>query len=248
MTWGSKLTIVIASIVIASGFAAAGFFVGQALLEQQRSNRYVTVKGLSESEVTSDLAIWTLRFNATGSNLAEVNKKIESDRAAIIKFLTDASFTAEEWEQGQLKVTDLLAREYRQDNSSQNRYILESSLVLRTKNVEAARKAAEKVSILVQGAVVLVDNRGPVYRFTKLNEIKPQLIAEATKNARAAAEQFAKDSGSIVDGIRNANQGSISFSERDGGVMSEAEYGAIPADSSITKKMRVVATVEYYLR
>ena len=78
MTWGSKLTVLIASIVIAGGFAAAGFFVGQALLEQQRSNRYVTVKGLSESEVTSDLAIWALRFNATGSSLAEVNKKIEN--------------------------------------------------------------------------------------------------------------------------------------------------------------------------
>lgn len=234
--------------LLAIGIIVSGFLISSAMIRWQESNRYVTVKGLAEREVNSDLAIWSLRFNATGNDLGLANQKISSDRTAILRFLTEAGFKSDEIEQGQLKVTDLLAREYRAEGSNDNRYIVESSFTLRTPNVEAARRTAQNVGQLVQSGIVLMDNRGPIYRFTGLNEIKPQLIAEATKNARASAEQFARDSGSEVGAIRAANQGTISLTERDGMPQTDAEYGGAPTESGIIKKVRVVATVDYYLK
>ena len=244
----TRSSFVFPAFLVALGLAAAGFFIGFAIYQQQQSTRYVTVKGLAEREVKSDMALWVLRFSATGQNLAEVNKKIDKDQVAVRAFLMARGFTEAEIEQGPLKTTDLLAREYRAEGSDQNRYIIENSVVLRTGKLEVAQKAAGEVGTLVQSDVVLMDNRGPIYRFTKLNEIKPEMIAEATRNARSAAEQFAQDSGSAVGTIRNASQGVISLSERDADLLTAAEYGTGPTDSTILKKLRVVATVDYYLK
>lgn len=80
-----------------------------------------------------------------------------------------------------------------------------------------------------------------VYSFTRLNDVKPEMVAEATKDARRSAEQFAKDSGTGVGGIKSATQGYFSIDARDG----EQSGGGIDTPF---KKVRVVTTVDFYLK
>lgn len=235
----------IAAILFATGPALAGFFIGSAIKNLKFADRDVTVKGLSEREVKSDLAIWQIKFVATGSNLADVNTKIAGDTKKVQAFLESQGFAKEEIEIGQIQLTDTMANEYNNNTRPDSRYIFTASVTLRTSKVDEIQQASVKSAELISSGVTFASGgQGPVYSFTKFGEVKSEMIAEATKAARDAAEQFAKDSNSKVGAIKRANQGVISISGRydfgDGDSYNTSE-------NSIYKKLRVVATVVYFL-
>lgn len=123
-----KIERVIAAAILAIGIAFSGYFVGNAFLKSKSLDRNITVKGLSEKEVISNLAIWPITIKATGNNLTEVNKKIESDHNMLVSFLIEQGFKKEEIDFGNYAVTDLLAQSYRNNNSEEYRYIITSPL------------------------------------------------------------------------------------------------------------------------
>jgi hypothetical protein len=232
----------IAALVLAAGVAAAGWLVGQGFRESRLAERYVTVKGISEQTVKADLALWPIRFVATGNDLAQVQAKLLRDGAAIRQLLAAAGLTDEDVELQRLDVTDLLAQAYR-SGPVDSRFIVAQTLMARSTNVDRIAAAGQRLSELVDAGVVLsteFGSSGPIYLFTGLNDVKPQMIAEATRNARAAAEQFAKDAGAKIGGIRRANQGVFEILPRD-------RAPQITEETQIEKTVRVVATVEYLL-
>ncbi|MFV9892894.1 SIMPL domain-containing protein [Rickettsia conorii] len=197
-----KIERVIAAAILAIGIAFSGYFVGNAFLKSKSLNRNITVKGLSEKEVISNLAIWPITIKATGNNLTEVNKKIESDHNMLVSFLIEQGFKKEEIDFGNYAVTDLLAQSYRNNNSEEYRYIITSTTTLKTSNVALAQKVTKLQNLLVQRGIALgsegynpSDYNGPSYIFTKFNDIKPAMLEEAIRNARKSAEKFAVDSG-----------------------------------------------------
>lgn len=236
--WG-ELTI-LSAIVLAIGFMMAGYFIGKGFYKSRMANRYVTVKGLSERNVKADLAVWQINFTATGDLLAAVQEKIDNDRMIVLNFLKRSGLQDDEYSPGQLSVTDVFASSYRPRDTVGGRFIIKASVPIRSNKINLIASINEKIGELVSKGVVLADNLGPSYFFTKLNEVKPAMIAEATSNARKAAEQFAKDSGSLVSGIRRANQGVFRILPRYG----KHEY---KEDTQIDKRLRVVSTIEYYL-
>src|SRR5690606_23019306 len=116
----------------------------------------------------------------------------------ITSFLMDKGFAQEEVQPQRVQVTDLLAQTYRQEGAGENRYIIQQTVTVRTANVALVDQISREVGELVKRGVVLSDGSGPTYLFTRLNEVKPSMIAEAMANARAGAEQFATDSNSRV--------------------------------------------------
>jgi hypothetical protein len=184
----------LAALILAIGLAAGGWLIGQGFRESRTAERYVTVKGTSERTVKADLALWPIRFVATGNDLAQVQAKLVKDAATIRKLLSSAGLTEKDIELQRLDVTDLLAQAYR-SGPVDSRFIVAQTLMARSRNVDQIAAAGQRLSELVDAGVVLSNEfgpGGPVYLFTKLNDIKPEMIAEATQNARAAAEQFAK--------------------------------------------------------
>lgn len=246
MSRHGTLALLLAACLLAVGFALGGYFVGHGFAEGHRTDRYVTVKGLAEREVTADLATWPLRFTATSDDLSAAQAKIATDLAALRAFLAQAGFAPEEIEILRLEVTDLLAQPYRPEGSENNRYILAETVIVRSGAVARVAEASRNIGQLIGRGVVLADTGGPRYAFTGLNAIKPALIAEATGNARQAAAQFASDSGTEVQGIRRANQGVVQILGRDE-IEGGGEGGALPEQNQIKKKIRVVATLEYLL-
>lgn len=238
---GSPFSI-LAALALAAGIAAAGWLVGDGFRDSRLGERYVSVKGTAEQTVTADLALWPIRFVATGNDLNDVQAKLAKDAATIRKLLSSAGLADEDIELQRLEVTDLLAQAYRQ-GPVDSRFIVAQTLMARSTQVDQIAVAAQRVSELVDAGIVLSNEfgaGGPVYLYTRLTDIKPQMIAEATRNARAGAEQFANDSGSRLGGIRRASQGLFEILPRD-------RAPQLTEETQIEKTVRVVSTIEYLL-
>ena len=232
-----------AALVLALGLAAGGWLVGQGFAQSRLGVRSVTVKGLAERDVRADLAIWPLRFVATGNELATVRDKIVADEAAVRSFVTAAGLSDATVEVGGFEVTDALAQIYR-SGPVESRFVMAETLVVRSTDVDAVALLAQLVGALVSAGWVLSSDGGaaggPVYLFTGLNAAKPEMVAEATRNARESAVQFARDSRSRLGGIRSASQGVFQILARD-------EAPGLIEPYQIAKRLRVVSTVEYFL-
>jgi uncharacterized protein len=235
------------------GLVLGGWVLGSQIKDIKLADRYVTVKGLVERTVKSDSAIWPVSFKEAGNDLPQVFAKSEADKTAVLKFFAAQGVTSQEITVGQIQVIDKLANEYGGNNTGP-RYIVQQTITVQSQDVDKISKAGEKTAELVQAGVVVGNNNGQGgirYKFNGLNALKPDMITEATRNARASADRFAADSGSQVGSIRSANQGVFSISAAggsdSGGSGDDGGGGGGNADASIMKTVRVVATVDYYL-
>lgn len=242
---GGRVTL---GVLLAIGMVLGGWILGSEIKATRLSDRYVSVKGLVERTVKSDLALWPLTYKEAGDDLTSLYAKTEGDKKTILQFLADQGIESSEIELGVVRVVDTQANEYGSNERAPHRYIVEQLIMVRTSRVDQVAAAAQKTIQLLQKGIVLSGNpgQGLTYKFTGLNSIKPDMITEATRNARAAADRFASDSGSKVGAIRQANQGVFSIlpvdQASDGG-----EGGYNSGDSSIMKTVRVVTSVDYYL-
>jgi len=236
-------------LLLALGLIVGGWILGAQIKETRLGDRYVTVKGLAERNVKSDLAIWPLGYKEAGDDLTALYAKSEGDKKAILQFLDKQGIQPSENEQGVVQVIDTQANEYG-GTRAPRRYIVQQQITARTARVDQIAAASQKTMELLQQGVVLSNNpgQGLVYKFTGLNSIKPDMITEATRNARASADRFASDSGSKVGAIRQANQGIFSILPANSGSSVDEPGGDQGmSDSSIMKTVRVVSSVQYYL-
>jgi len=251
MTESNRNVLLSLGLPLALGLMIGGWVLGAQIKATRLGDRYVSVKGLVERQVKSDLAVWPISYKEAGNDLASVYEKTEADRKIILQFLDQQGIKPPEIELGVAQVVDTQANEYSNGNRAPYRYIVEQQITVRTSRVDQVAAAAQKTMTLVQKGIVLNSNPGRElsYKFTGLNSIKPDMISEATRNARAAADRFALDSGSRVGAIRQANQGvfSISAADQGGGMDESGSEGSLPGDSSLMKTVRVVTSVEYYL-
>jgi hypothetical protein len=222
--------------IIAIGLIAGGYLLGNGLLRAHEAERSVTVRGLAERDVKADLATWTLSYSATTQDLATAQASVDRDTSSIRAFFKELGFPADAIQPSAVNVTQFTTDGVPSSTVRQR-------LSLRTTDIKRAQAAVKRQFELVRRGVVLEEGSGMAYTFTRLNDIKPEMVAEATKDARAAAEQFANDSGTSVGGIKNATQGYFSVEARDGDT--GGGWGA--ADSPF-KKVRVVTTIDFYLR
>lgn len=220
------------------GLVIAGAAVGDGISRIRTSDRFVSVRGLAERDVSADLAIWPISFDVTGNDLADLQQKVDSKRNIVSDFLRESGFPPNQISHSAPKIRDNEATtNYESRSEAKFRYTARTIVLLRSSNVTLVKQAMEKSGNLVSKGIVLAaenwENRTE-FLFTALNNIKPEMIEEATLNARSAAEKFAKDSGSRIGKIRSATQGLFSIQDRD-------------MNSPEVKKVRVVTTVEYYL-
>ena len=229
-----------AAALVAVGTAAGGYFIGDGFRNARRADRAVTVRGLAERDVVADIATWNIAYTAAGHQLESVQGKIDRDSETIRAFLKGYGFPDDEMTTTGVSVNQYFDNGPHVAPERRNNITIRQTMQLRTQNVEAAQKAHAAMSELVRRGVLLEGQGTPViYSFTRLNSIKPEMIAAATKDARAGAEQFAKDSDSRVGGIKSASQGYFSILPRDGETMHE--------NSSPYQKVRVVTTIDFYL-
>jgi hypothetical protein len=222
---------------ICVGLIVLGYLLASSATKIRALSRTVEVKGLSEREVPANVAIWPIKYREADNDLNALYSKIQRNNTVITDFLKERGFEDDEIFMGPPAVVDKLAQEYSQSGTSQYRYSGGSTISVYTENVDLVRNTMEqlvelgKVGIAITGETY--DARTQ-FLFTKLNDLKPEMVEEATKNAREVAEKFAEDSKSKLGKIRRASQGLFSIEDRD-------------VNTPYIKKVRVVSTVEYYL-
>lgn len=226
--WPIALSVSIALVV-------SSLFISYAIGEFGSPDRYIEVKGLAEREVAADLAIWPIGYRLTGANLEELRQRLDRADESVIAFLKLNGFSDNEITRSPPRVTDRWLNSQGNQRPAQ-RYTAERTLTLRTAQVQSARSAMGDAAELISQGVPLTPNWGSAaeFLFTSLDQIKPDMIADATADARRAANQFAEDSGSRVGAIRTARQGYFTITERD-------------PSSPHVKLVRVVTTIDYDL-
>jgi hypothetical protein len=231
------------------GLVVGGWLLGSEIRDIKLADRSVTVKGLVERTVKSDTAIWTMSFKESSDDLKAGYAKAQADQATVLKFLADHGIQGGDIAEKDIGVTDRLTSNVNNSQALKGpRFIVEGTIVVNSKDVDRVERTNAITSdLLAQGIILSTDTT--VYKFTGLNALKPDMITEATRNARASAARFAADSGAKVGSIRSASQGVFSITaanevstNEDGGFNSDQQ-----ADSSIMKKVRVVSTIDYYL-
>lgn len=238
MSEGSRgsFFLVIAAALMALALAFMAISIKTGLLQFRDSDRVVSVKGLAEREVKADLALWPINFTVLGNGLDGLQDDIEAQQGLIRSFLLLKGFAKDELQLSMPKITDQHANVYGSDLPPQ-RYRAEVTLLVRTSDIQRVKTGMQSVGELVKSGVALTQSyeHQPEFIFTELNSIKPEMIALATQEARAAADQFARDSGAEVGSIRRASQGYFSIEDVD------------PYTPEV-KKVRVVTSVDYILR
>ena len=231
--------LLLAALLLAVGIAAAGYFVSRTLYNAKVGINTAEVKGLAERRVEADRAYWKIQYKvseAGKAQVAQLYEKSEADQAQIIKLLIDSGFDQSEISPG---VVAYQKEELRDNDQKlvEEKHVLSGSIAVETHKVRLVAGVRAKLNKLIAQGLD-IQNNAPAYYFTKLNEIKPAMVKEATTNARIAATEFAADAGVKVGAIRDAQQGG--FNIRDVG----EEYGDT---KSLEKDVRLVTTITFYL-
>lgn len=239
----SNRFVVLGSVaIVAVGLMGSGFLLGDGLRRAKEADREVTVKGVSERDVTADIATWSISFSDTGNDLASVQNSVDRQAQAVRSFFAEAGFKPGDFTDSDIS----LMRDQPRDaygNPLPENLTVSRTIQLRTGDVMRARAAYARQADLLRAGVEM--GGGSVnYTFTGLNELKPAMIAEANRSARESAQQFATDSGASVGRIKTASQGYFSIGARDG---VECEYCDSSGANTPFQKVRVVTTVAYEL-
>lgn len=233
------LGLALAGAFMATGIATGGYFISETIYKSKVGINTAEAKGLAERRVTSDRANWNISFKVQGgmgTAMSVLYSKYEKHQEIIIDELKKIGFGDDEITIG---AADYYGQEFRNDAQEiiDIKYNLSGLLSISTDNVPLVAKARVSVSKLIAKGIS-IDNQRPTYQFTKLNDIKPDMLKEATENARIAAETFAENVGAKVGGIRSARQGGFNITD------AGEEYGD---RNKIEKDVRVVTTVSFYI-
>lgn len=227
----------IPAALIALGLLFLGVFIKGGFQSISSNSRVVTVRGLCEKEVMANKVTWPIVSKEVGNDLSTIYRNIQSTDSAIVRFLRSNGIEESEIAVNAPQVVDLQADRYNSGNVPY-RYNVTTVVVVTSSKVEAVNKLMTRQTDLLKEGIAIVAgdyNYQTTYEYTGLNNIKPAMIAEATKNAREAARKFAEDSDSRLGKIKTASQGQFSIEDRD-------QY------TPYIKRVRVVSTIEYFLK
>ena len=228
---------ILPSALIALGTVVAGFALRSGIVAFKDRDRQVSVKGLAEREVKADKVTWSLVYKELGNDPTEMYNILKQKNQTVVNFLKQGGLKDEEISVNPPAVTDREANDYN-STPAPFRYKATSTITITSRNVEKVRALMNRQSELMRSGIPLITDefgaQNVTYDFTGLNEIKPAMVEEATKNARATAEKFAADSGSEIGKIKSASQGQFSIENRD-------------PNTPYIKNVRVVITMQYQL-
>ena len=237
MQQNNKASALILGVFLFLGLTTMGYLLAHAAIQVKQYERTVKVKGLSEHEYPADIVIWPIRFTEASNQVESLYDSLDDSSNKIKAFLKAHGIQDNEITVSAPSITDKSAQQYGNNSNVPFRYVATQNVTVYSHHIDIVRKAMTYMSQLGKEGIVLGGNgyqSQAQYLFTRLNEVKPEMIEEATRNAREVAQKFAADSHSTLGKIKKASQGQFSISSRD-------------QNNPHIKKVRVVSTIEYYL-
>ena len=228
---------IISAALLMVGLIIVGVCIKSGLNSMADNSRGVNVKGLAEMEVKANKVTWPVSYKIVGNDLESIYQQVNQNNRIVKNFLISKGISNSEISVNAPQIVDKAADVYG-NNEYKERYNVTSVMTVSTNKVDLVRKLmSQQADLLKQDVAITANdyNNTVIYAFTNLNKVKPKMIEQATKNARMAAEKFAKDSESDLGKIKSADQGQISIEDRD-------------ANTPFIKKVRVVTSIVYYLK
>lgn len=219
--------------ILAIGLIVLGWFVKCGINDFANKDRQVTVKGLAEREVPADKVTWSISTTEMGNDLPALYQRISEQAGKIKAFLVKNGLSESEITVNPPSVNDLEANQW-SENRRSFRYLASTTVTVYTKQVEKVNEIIYKQGDLLQEGVA-IESGYPSYEYASFQQMKPEMMSEAIKNAQKTAEQFAEASGSDLGSIQTAGQGQFEIDDRD-------------ANTPYIKKLRVVTTITYSLK
>ncbi len=224
---------IVASAIIAFGLVALGISLKSGIVKFKSMERTVAVKGLAEKQVNADKVVWRVSFARVGNDLVSLYSSLDVNAKYIKEYIKDKGIEDSEIFESSPNVSNLEDQYRYSNNRPEYKYQISQSLTISTNKVDAVKQLAKTATAdMLKRGIIISDWAS--YEFTGLNELKPEMIAEATANARQAAQKFAEDSKSKLGKIKTASQGQFSVEDLD-------------ETTEFVKKVRVVTTIVYYL-
>ncbi len=237
MQGNKTLPALVLGLCLMCGLGALGYLLGHSAIRVKEYERTVAVKGLSEREYPADTVIWPIQFSTANNELSGLYGTIETNTTAIRGYLAQHGVQEGEITVAPPVIVDKAAQRYGEGPRAEFRYTALQTVTVYSANVEKVRGVMTGLAELGRQGIALTGgeyDNAPEYLFTRLNDVKPEMIQEATNKAREVAQKFATDSASKLGKIRSASQGQFTIEPRD-------------KNNPHIKKVRVVSTVEYYL-
>ena len=223
---------IIPAAILAIGLIIVGFTLKAGIDNIAYRDREVTVRGLAEREVKANLVTWPITYSLAGNDLMTIYNKVSANNDIIVKFLTSNGIDPSEISVNPPDTYNRESNQYASGSFNYN-FSINCTVTVTTSKVDKVRELLARQGDLLKEGIPF-SNSYINYQFTELNDIKPEMIAEATKNAREAAQKFAADSDSRLGKIKTASQGQFSIEDSD-------------SSTPFMKKVRVVSTIVYYL-
>jgi hypothetical protein len=223
-----SITVIISTIILAGTiFHSVKYY--------RNFDHYVEVKGLAEEIVIADQASWHINIAYSSDDLKDIYKNIVQQQDTIINFLHQKGINSNDIQKQTISIIDNSNNTYN-NNTNFKKYSANSGISVNTNNINNLQQVSNNINILVESGVLITSTYAS-YLYTKLNDIKAQMINKALINAKITANQFAKQTNDKLGGIKNASQGLFTITAPDGNFN----------DASIQKKVRVVTSVQFFI-
>lgn len=237
------LLAVLLGITLPLGVIISTHLATKSLEKVQIRDQAISVKGYAERAIKADFATWRAGVTARAATLKDASASLEAGRKQVLDYLAASGFAVDSVKAGQVSMTISYKRDAatKYETSEIDSYALWQSFSVEHSDPHVVERTARGAEKLISAGVELRSD-APEYFFTKLNDLKIEMLGQATRNARERAEQLIVNSGGTLGEVRSANQGVFQITPA---YSTEVSSGGMNDTSSIEKSIKAVVTVEY---
>ena len=242
---GHWLGLSLLGLLLAVGIIISTLVISNTVERVKTQNQRITVKGFAERTITSDIAVWSGQITSRAPDLVGAYDNLQADLQKVLSYLKDQGVGGDEITTS--SVTTSLQYKRTEKGASTNivdGYILVQTVEITSSNIEKVSEISSSITDLIQEGIEF-DSFSPRYFYTKLDDIKIELLGEATKNAGMRARELAENSGSKVGALKYASQGVFQITPL---YSTEVSGYGVYDTSTIEKSVKAVVTMEYSIR
>ncbi|MBI9076952.1 MAG: SIMPL domain-containing protein [Desulfatibacillum sp.] len=240
-----KYSLTLFGIVVSIGLIISTYLVTDVIRDVRMSHQIIKVRGYAEKVVESDLATWTIELKTRTKNVVEGYNILEKHTFEVLGFLHSNEINDGEISKTSVSIEERLKKVGYNETNEIEDYELTQFIKVRSNDVYKIARISTQIDTLIKKGVEL-QSHTPKFSFSKVNDLKSDLLTAATMDARSRAAVLAEGSGVKLGYLRAARQGKFSILSATATNISDDSYS--DDEYSIGKKVTAVVTVDYSMK
>ena len=231
-----------AGIALAIGLVLSSFIFGWFYSKTRRGDEAITVTGSAKKRITSDLVIWSAGVSAQAPQLADAYKQLADSIPKIKQYLLSKGLPEEQMTVSSISTTTIKRKDSDGNETAEvTGYSLTQEIEIHSNDVQKISQVAREATELINQGI-LIESTAPKYYYTKIGDLKIEMLGEAAKDAKERAERIASSTGNKIGSVRSAKMGVLQITAADSTDVSD--YGVYDT-STIDKDMTAVVNISF---